>query len=93
MTMYPLAPRGFGHSTIYPIINNYFHPLNNAYNYRPITIMSIVAKVLESCIVLQLRDLFSNHTNQFGFVNDRDCNKAICFNDKVNYFKDKYNNI
>ena len=50
-------------------------------NYRPISVISPIAKLFEMCIDTQIRDYFESnnllHDNQFGFRKNRSCELAL----------------
>ena len=46
-------------------------------NFRPITIIPILSKLFESCLVNLYVPYLGTHYNQFGFVEYGGCDKAL----------------
>ena len=85
-----VVPKKFGKSVITPLVKNASHSLSDVCNYKPVSIISIIAKIFESLISLRFGHLFSLHANQFGFCAGGSCNKVIfAFNNTVRYFCEK----
>jgi hypothetical protein len=94
MLQHGVTPHRFGHSVIIPIVKDASKPLIDANNYRPISIIPIVAKVFESCLSSLLEDKFQFHPNQFGFVSQGGCSKALfSFKSCVDYFIEGKSNV
>ena len=94
MVKWGIVPSGFGYSVIIPIIKCSTKSLMDLNNYRPISIIPIVSKIFESCIACKFADLFGTHQNQFGFVKEGGCNKALfTFNSVVRYFNTRGSNV
>ena len=94
MTQCGVIPNKFGNSVITPVVKNASRSLSEVCNFRPVSIISIIAKIFESLISLRFGHLFSSHANQFGFCAEVGCNKAIfAFNNTVRYFRDKNSNV
>ena len=94
MTQCGVIPNKFGNSVITPVVKNASRSLSDVCNFRPVSIISIIAKIFESLISLRFGHLFSSHANQFGFCAEGRCNKAIlAFKNTVRYFCDKNNNV
>ena len=84
------VPKKFDNSVITPVVKNASRSLNDVCNYRPVSMISIIAKIFESLISLRFGHLFSSHANQFGFRAVGGCNKALfAFNNIVRYFREK----
>ena len=94
MLLHGIVPKGFGQSVITPVIkckNKSFADVNN---YRPVSIIPICSKIFESCVSCMFSDKFDNHRNQFRFVKEGGCSKALfAFNSIVKYFKSKGSNV
>jgi hypothetical protein len=95
MVICGLAPSRFGHSVVFPTVKSVNKPLNDADNYRPISIIAILAKVFEACVLSVSGDsVLSFSKNQFGFVRDGGCSKAIfAVNTCVKYFNERGSNV
>ena len=94
MTQSGVVPKKFGNSVIAPVVKNASSSLIDVCNYRPVSIIYIIAKIFESLISLRFGYLFSSHTNQFGFCAGGGCNKAMfVFNNTVKYFREKNSNV
>ena len=91
-----MASRHWKCYTISRLIKSYNKSFDDSSNYRPINIVPIVAKVFESILglVSYIDKYVTPHKNQFGFVKNGDCNKAIFFlYSTVKYFRNKYSNL
>ena len=63
-------------------------------NYRPISILPVIAKFFEHCIEKFLDKYLVFHPNQYGFVRYGGCYKAIfAFSRTVDYFTDNGSNV
>jgi hypothetical protein len=88
------VPDGFGSSILLPTVKDKCKGLDNVTNYRPISILPIVAKVFERCVEKYFERFFVFHPNQFGFVANGGCNKALfAFNRTVDYFNSNGSNV
>ena len=75
-------------------IINVSNSLYDENNYRPVSIISILAKTFKSLVDLHYGHLFHFHDNQFGFCDGGGCNKAMfAFTNSVRYFRNRHNNI
>ena len=72
-----IVPERFGHSVITLVIKSYNKPFDDSSNYNAINIVPIVAKVFESVLVYYIDKYVTPHKNQFGFVKNGGCNKAV----------------
>ena len=89
-----VVPKKFGYSVITVVFKNASRSLSDVCNYRPVSIISIRAKISKSLISLHFGLLFSSHANQFGFCAGGGCNKVIfAFNSTVRYFREKNSNV
>ena len=57
----------FCRSVILLVVKNASKSLNDLSNYRPVSVISIIAKTHESLVCLKFGHLFTTHVNQFGF--------------------------
>ena len=90
IVMHEYVPERFGLSVINPIVKNSMKSINDISNYRPISIMLIINKVFEKCIGYVLEPYFVFHDNQFGFVSNGGCGRALfAFKNVVDYFTDR----
>jgi hypothetical protein len=88
------VPDGFGSSILLPTVKDKCKRLDDVTNYRPISILPIVAKVFERCVEKYFERYFAFHPNQFGFVVNGGCNKALfAFNRTVDYFNSNGSNV
>jgi exonuclease III len=88
------VPINFGRSIITPVVKNASLSLCDVSNYRPVSIISVIAKTFELLISSQFGASFNSHVNQFGFVKDGGCNKAIfALTSVVDYFRDRHSNV
>ena len=86
-----IVPQRFG--VITPVIKSYNKSFDDSSNYRSINIVPIVAKVFESVLVSYIDKYVTPHKNQFGFVKNGGCNKAVFyFYSTVKYFRNKHSN-
>ena len=60
-------PSAFTYSTLIPVIKDKAGDPTSKSNYRPIALLSCLAKVLEKCILTVYSDFFSSTDHQFGF--------------------------
>ena len=59
------------------VSNNSFYAENDASNYRPVSIISIICKIFEACVLVHIESMLTSHINQFGFVQKGGCNEAL----------------
>ena len=79
-------PSSFSASIIIPVEKNKMGA-NSFDNYRPISLVTMVSKVFEYCLANRLNLNKNCDPMQFGFTNDRGCQKALLTVDcVVNYF-------
>ena len=89
-----MVPHNFCRCVILPVIKNASKSLNDMSNYRPVSIISNIAKTFESLVSLKFGHLFTTHVNQFDFSTNCGCSKAIfASNDTVQYFREKNSNV
>jgi len=60
-------PSVFTYSLLIPVIKDKAGDPTSKSNYRPIALMSVLAKVLEKCILVVYSDFFLSTDHQFGF--------------------------
>ena len=70
------VPTSFSSSIVKPIIKKPGIDPNMLDNYRPISLTSILSKLLELLVLAELETSFVPHDLQFGFVNYRGTNEA-----------------
>ena len=89
-----MVPYKFCRGIILPVVKNASNSLNDLFNYRPVSIIFIIAKTFESLVSLKFGHLFTTHVNQFGFSTNGGCSKAIFApNSTVQYFREKNSNV
>lgn len=94
MLRHGVVPNGMGISIIHPVIKNKVKSVHDIANYRPISIVPIMAKIFESCIANIIETNLVSHTNQFGFVKNGGCGKALfTFRNIVRYFRNNNSNV
>jgi hypothetical protein len=94
MLQFGIVPKGFGCSVITPVIKSKDKSVNDAANYRPVSVISIVSKIFEACLLVTMEPMLVSHSNQFGFVKNGGCNKALyMLSSVVNYFTEKQSNV
>ena len=71
MTQCGVITKKFGNGVKTPVVKNASHSLSDVCNFRPVSIISIIAQIFESLISLHFGHLFSSHANQFGFCAER----------------------
>ena len=72
-----VVPNDFGLSLIMPTVKNKSKPAADILNYRLINIMPLVTKIFEKCLISRLDLFFKFHDNQYGFVLNGGCDKAL----------------
>jgi hypothetical protein len=84
------VPDHFGLSAVIPTVKSNIKSVNDITNFRPISIMPIISKVFEKCVANILNEYFVFNDNQFGFVRNGGCGKALfAFKNIVNYFNER----
>ena len=79
-----------GLNIVLPTLKNEAKSSNDITNYRPISIMPVKSKIFEKCIVYIIEPYFKFSDNQYGFVNNGGCGKALfTYRHVVNYFRDR----
>ena len=88
------VPIGFGSSILLSTPKDKSRGHNDITNYRLISILPVIVKVFERCIEKFLDKYLVFHPNQYGFVCDGGCDKAIfAFSRIVAYFTDNGGNV
>jgi hypothetical protein len=64
-------------SLVIPTIRNTSKSVNDVTNYRLISNMPVMIKVYERSIANVIEPFFKFHDNQFGFVSNGGCAKAL----------------
>ena len=72
-----VVPNDFGLSLIMPTVKNKSKSVADILNYRPISIMPVLTKIFEKFFVFRLDPFFKFHDNQYYFVINGGCNKAL----------------
>ena len=93
MLLLGIVPERFGHNVITPVIESYNKSFDNASNYWPVNIVPIVAKFFESVLDSYINKCVTPHKNQFGFVKNGGCNKAVFSIYSSEYFRNKHSNV
>ncbi|KAL0811559.1 hypothetical protein ABMA28_009944 [Loxostege sticticalis] len=77
-------------TVVVPIVKNKTGDISDKCNYRPISLATIIAKVLDSLLNTQLDKHLHIHDNQFGFKSGLSTETAIlCLKQTVKYYTDK----
>ncbi|XP_061729275.1 uncharacterized protein LOC133534202 [Cydia pomonella] len=75
---------------VIPLVKNKTGDLSDMGNYRPISLATVLAKVLDSLITVQLCKHIKIHDAQFGFRPGLSTESAIlCVKQAVKYYKDR----
>jgi hypothetical protein len=83
------VPSRMGMSMVMPTLKSTLKSVNDISNYRPISIMAVLGKILEKCVGDRIGEKLVNHSNQFGFVRNGGCGKALfTFRNVVDYFNE-----
>ena len=83
---YSVVPKSFINGLLVPILKKPTLDPTLAKNYRPVTVSSIVSKILELYIIDECSD-FKFNSYQFGFIKGRGTATATTFvNDVISYF-------
>jgi hypothetical protein len=58
--------------------------------YRPVSLINIVSKVFEMCVLVHLSKVFVSDELQFGFTSGKGCQKALfVLNCIIEHFNDR----
>ncbi|KAG7308712.1 hypothetical protein JYU34_005936 [Plutella xylostella] len=80
-------PQDLMHTVVVPIIKNKTGNVSDVSNYRPISLATVVAKVLDSLLDKQLAKHLELHDAQFGFRSGLSTESAIlCLKQAVQYY-------
>jgi exonuclease III len=83
-------PRQLTRTVVVPIVKNKTGDLSDPNNYRPISLATILAKVLDSLLNAQLCKHINLHDAQFGFRPELSTECAIlCLKRAVRFYKDR----
>jgi hypothetical protein len=94
MLFFGVVPNGFGSSVITPVVKSKEKSFCDATNYRPVSIITVFSKVFEACLLVHIEPMLLSHSNQFGFVKNGGCNKAVyMFTSTVKYFIERNSNV
>ena len=84
----------FGLSLIMPTVKNKSTSAADILNYRPISIMPIETKIFEKCLISRLDPSFKFHDNQYSFLLNGGCDKALfAFHGVVSHFRQGGSNV
>ena len=70
------VPASFSTSVVKPMLKKSGMDPNELDNYRPISLTSVLSKLLELLVLAELESSFAPHDLQFGFVQHRGTNEA-----------------
>lgn len=77
-------------TVVVPIVKNKNGDISDRNNYRPISLATVIAKVLDSLLSTQLDKYLNLHHNQFGFRPGLSTETAIlCLKQTVRYYTDR----
>jgi hypothetical protein len=83
------VPDGFGNNVIIPVIKNRCVGVDTVSNCRPVSIEPVYTKLFEKCLFTFIEPFLHSHSNQYGFVSNGGCNKALfTFRSTVQFFFD-----
>jgi hypothetical protein len=84
-----VVPGKFGEGFMIPLVKDKSGNLNNVTNYRGITLVPVISKVLEGVISAVCLSCFDTDDHQFGFKKGKGCTDAIyLFTTTVDHFID-----
>lgn len=83
-------PENLMKTVVVPIVKNRAGDASDANNYRPISLATITAKVLDSVLDKQLNEHLALHDAQFGFRSGLSTETAVlCLKHTVRYYTDR----
>lgn len=83
-------PEQMMRTVVVPIIKNKTGDVSDRDNYRPISLATVISKVLDSLLNTQLDNHLKIHDNQFGFKAGLSTETAIlCLKQTVKYYTDR----
>ena len=90
MSLHCYVPTNFGKGIIVPLVKDKTGDVSSINNYRAITLVPIISKLLE-CVLLHITDEFLNTDHrQFGFKKGLGCANAIfVVRSAVDYFRQR----
>lgn len=72
---------------VVPIVKNKTGDVSSKYNYRPISLATVIAKVFDGVLNAELEKFFQPHDNQFGFRSGLSTESAVlCLKHTVRYY-------
>ena len=77
MSMHAYVPNGFGVGISIPLIKDKSGNINDADNYRAITLSPVISKLFEKLLLTLCDSMLSSDPLQFGFKQHIGCNDAI----------------
>ena len=89
-----VVPNEFWLSLVMSSVKNKSKSAADILNYRPFSIMPVVTKIFEKFFVSRLDPFFQFHDNQYGFVLNGGCDKALfAFHGVVSNFREGSSNL
>ncbi|PZC81706.1 hypothetical protein B5X24_HaOG212150 [Helicoverpa armigera] len=83
-------PPAMMQTVVVPIVKSKTGDISDANNYRPISLATILSKVLDSLLNTLLSSYLELHDNQFGFKSGLSTDTAIlCLKETVKYYTDR----
>ena len=71
MLQFSIVPEACRHSVITPVVKNKNKSINDASNYKPVSIISIICNIFEACVLVHIEPMLTSHINQFVFCTKR----------------------
>jgi len=88
------VPADFGLGCIIPLVKDKSLALNNAHNYRAVTLIPVISKVLENVIFSICEEKIITSSLQFGFKANTGCSDAIfALRSTVDHFTTHNSNV
>ena len=88
------VPNGFGSGIIIPLLKDKLGDVNDVSNYRGITLIPVISKLLELVILEICKPCLITDDLQFGFEQGLRCVNAIfVLSETVKYFTDKSSSV
>ena len=88
------VPDNFGTSFIVPVPKGDINKLSVFEGYRPVSLISVISKVFEICLLNVFTRLIVTEDLQFGFTSGKGCQKAsLVMSTVLYYFNEKVINV
>ena len=88
------VPESFTTSLIVPVPKGDARKRNVFEGYRPVSLINVISKVLEMCLLNILNRFIINDELQFGLTPRKGCQKALLmFCTVIDYFNDRGSNV